>query len=356
MAARTVRLLLLGAGRMGANHVEQFSKVEGAEVVAVADLQGAEVFASEYGIDHAFSSLDDALAWGGFDAVTNVTPDAVHAKTTLQALAAGKHVLCEKPLAPSYPPAAEMAASAEASGLVHMVNLSYREVPEMRQAADLVADGAIGEIRHFEASYLQSWLTQPAWGDWREEDAWLWRLSTQHGSTGVLGDVGVHILDFATHVAGDNVAAVACRLKTFDKAPGGVIGDYTLDANDSAVMTVELAGGALGTIHTTRYASGHLNDLQLRIFGTQGGIDVFHSKKGNRLAICRSPNLETAQWEEVSAPPVASNYAAFVDAIRSGGVATPDFHRGAQLQRALDAAIVSDAERGRIVDVGDISA
>jgi len=110
MAARTVRLLLLGAGRMGANHVEQFSKVEGAEVVAVADLQGAEAFAAEYGIDHAFSLLDDALAWGEFEAVANVTPDAVHAKTTLQALAAGKHVLCEKPLAPSYAPAAEMAS------------------------------------------------------------------------------------------------------------------------------------------------------------------------------------------------------------------------------------------------------
>lgn len=354
--AGKVRILLLGAGLMGANHVKRFAEVDGAEVVAVADLQGADAFAKDKGIGRAFSSLDDALAWGEFDAVSNVTPDPVHAKTTLQALAAGKHVLCEKPLAPSYPPAAEMAAAAEASGLVHMVNLSYREVPEMRRAAGLVADGAIGEIRHFEASYLQSWLTQPAWGDWREEDAWLWRLSTKHGSTGVLGDVGVHILDFATFVAGDDATAVACRLKTFDKAPGDVIGDYTLDANDSAVMTVELAGGALGTIHTTRFASGHLNDLQVRVYGTKGGLDVVHSKNGNRLAICRSQNLETATWEELKAPSVASNYATFVEAVRSGAPATPDFHRGSKLQRALDAAIASDADKGRIVKVDDISA
>jgi len=123
-----------------------------------------------------------------------------------------------------------------------MVNLSYRNVPALQKAAQMVRDGAIGTIRHFEASYLQSWLTQPAWGHWDREPQWLWRLSTKHGSKGVLGDVGIHILDFATFIAGMDATQVSCLLQTFDKAPGGQIGDYVLDANDSATMQAAAAG------------------------------------------------------------------------------------------------------------------
>jgi predicted dehydrogenase len=114
----------------------------------------------------------------------------------------GKHVLCEKPLATRYPDALAMAEAAAEAGVVNMVNLSYRNVPALQAAARMVAEGAIGPVRHFEASYLQSWLTQPAWGDWKTESQWLWRLSTAHGSKGVLGDVGIHILDYATFIAG----------------------------------------------------------------------------------------------------------------------------------------------------------
>jgi predicted dehydrogenase len=218
-----VRLLVIGTGGMAANHVAAFAAIPGVSVVAGIDTRPEQLaaFTAKHGIPHGFATVDAALDWGQFDAVANVTPDAAHKATTLPFLAAGKHVLCEKPLAVTAPDAEAMAAAAEGAGVVNMVNLTYRNVAALQEAARMVRAGAIGTVRHFEASYLQSWLTQPAWGDWRESAQWLWRLSTAHGSKGVLGDVGIHILDFATFIAGQDVAEVSCRLATFDKAPGG---------------------------------------------------------------------------------------------------------------------------------------
>jgi predicted dehydrogenase len=305
-----------------------------------------QAFCDRFGIGRGFDTLAAALDWGGFDAAANVTPDAVHHATTLPLLAAGKHVLCEKPLATRAVEAAEMAAAAARAGVVHMVNLSYRRVPALQAARRLVAAGAIGELRQFEASYLQSWLVQPAWGDWRQDPQWLWRLSTAHGSKGVLGDVGIHILDFATFAAGEAAAEVGCRLATFDKAPGGRIGDYRLDANDSAAMVLRLAGGAVGTVAATRFAAGHLNDLKLRLWGTAGGIEAAFEHGASRLRVCLGPDVATATWRGRRAPAVPSVYETFVAAIRGRAAADPDFGRGAALQRLLDRAEDSAAQGG----------
>ena len=232
-----------------------------------------------------------------------------------------------------------------------MVNLTYRNVPALQKAAQMVAEGAIGTVRHFEASYLQSWLTQPAWGAWNKEPQWLWRLSTAHGSKGVLGDVGIHILDFATFVAGLDVADISCRLATFDKAPGGRIGDYVLDANDSATMQVRLSNGALGTVAATRFASGHLNDLRLRIYGDKGGLEVSFENRISRLSACLEPDLQQAIWTPVDCPPVPTVYERFIAAIRGEGPALPDFARGAALQKLLDRAEHSAAEGARALAV-----
>lgn len=336
-----LRILVLGTGGMAKNHVAAFQAMDGVSVVAGVDTRPdlLAAFCDRHGIVEHFTSLDAALAWGQFDAVTNVTPDAVHHATTLPVLAAGKHILCEKPLATDYPHAAEMAAAAAAeAGVVNMVNLSYRNVPAVQTAARMVAEGAIGTVRHFEASYLQSWLTQPAWGDWKTESQWLWRLSTAHGSKGVLGDVGIHILDYATFIAGSDPAEVSARLATFDKAPGGQIGAYVLDANDSVTMHLRLQNGALGTVSATRFASGHLNDLRLRIYGDKGGLEVLFEKGISRLNACLAPNLQTVTWAEVPTDPVPTVYQRFVAAIRGQEAAEPDFARGAALQRMLDRA------------------
>ncbi len=346
--AANVRLLIVGTGGMAKNHAESFAAIPGVTLVGGVDTRPAQLaaFQETHGIPHGFASIDEALSWGAFDAVTNVTPDAAHYATTLPFLAAGKHVLCEKPLATNETAAAEMAAAAEKAGVVNMVNLSYRNVPALQHAAEMVRDGAIGTIRHFEASYLQSWLTQDAWGAWDKESQWLWRLSTAHGSKGVLGDVGIHILDYATFIAGQSVTEISCRLATFDKAPGGKIGDYVLDANDSATMQVVLDNGALGTVAATRFASGHLNDLRLRLYGDKGGLEVQFEKAVSRLFACLEPDMKTATWHEVDCPAVPTIYQRFIAAIRGESVADPIFARGAELQMMLDRAEQSAAQRG----------
>lgn len=347
-APRAVRLLVLGTGGMAANHLAAFRTIPGVEIVAGVDTRPDQLarFQAVHGIPHGFATVDAAIAWGEFDAVTNITPDAAHYATTLPLLAAGKHVLCEKPLATSEADAIAMAEAARGSERVTMVNLTYRKVAALQQAAAMVRAGAIGDVRHFEAAYLQSWLTQSAWGDWRTEPQWLWRLSRAHGSKGVLGDVGIHIIDFATHAAGQDVADVSCRLATFEKAPGGKIGDYVLDANDSATMQLRLANGALGTVTATRYATGHLNDLRLRLHGTIGALEMAFERGTSRLSACMGPNISIGAWVEVEAPDPPSVYDTFIAAIRGQAAADPDFSRGAALQAVLDRAEQSAAQGG----------
>jgi len=351
--AQHIRLLILGTGGMAANHAEKFAEIGGVELVGGVDTRPAQLtaFCDRFGIENRFSTLEQALAWGQFDAVTNVTPDAAHYATTLPVLAAGKHILCEKPLATNAAQALEMAAAAQQAGVVNMVNLSYRNVPALQQAAKMVREGAIGPVRHFEASYLQSWLTQAAWGDWKTESQWLWRLSTSHGSKGVLGDVGIHILDFTTFIAGESVSSISCLLKTFDKAEGGKIGEYTLDANDSATMQMQLLSGAIGTVAATRFATGHMNDLRLRIYGDLGGLEVRFEGSVSALRACLGEDILGPNWREVDCPTLPSIYELFVSAIRGTGAAEPTFARGAELQRVLDGAEASAAQGGASVAI-----
>ncbi len=327
-------------------HAEAYAAMDGVCVVAGVDTDQANLsaFQDRHNVAHGFSSVSAALAWGEFDAVSNVTPDAVHHRTTMPLLAAGKHVLCEKPLATNHQDAMQMVQAARAAGVVNMVNLTYRNVPALMHAANLVARGDIGEVRHFEASYLQSWLTQDAWGDWRTEDQWLWRLSTGHGSLGVLGDVGVHILDYTTFAAGSDAQQVSCRLQTFAKADGDHIGPYRLDANDSMTMHLALQNGAIGVIHASRFASGHINDLKLRLFGTIGGLEVRFEAEESVLRACLGEDLKTGRWTEISTPQVKTNFARFIDAIRGETTVQPDFCRGAALQRVLELAVASNTD------------
>jgi predicted dehydrogenase len=260
-------------------------------------------------------------------------------------IAAGKPVLCEKPLAENFAKASEMANAAKAAGIINMVNLTYRNVAHLQKARQMVLAGEIGTIRHVEASYLQSWLVSKFWGDWRTDPKWLWRLSRSHGSNGVLGDVGIHILDFASYGAALDVDHVFCRLRAFDKAPGNRIGEYDLDANDSFAMTVDFSNGAFGVVHASRWATGHLNELRLRIYGDKGGIEVVHNPEGSELKACIGDNIETAKWQAIDAGTVPTNYQRFVDAVRSGVQAEPSFHHAAELQKVLDLAMVSEEKR-----------
>jgi predicted dehydrogenase len=348
---KKLRLLIVGTGSMAANHAAAFAADPRCEVVGGVDVsqERAAEFCAAQGIAHAFGDLDAAIAWGGFDAAANVTPDAVHHPTTMKLLAAGKHVFCEKPLADSYPLADEMARAADAAGLVNMVNLSYRNVAALEKARGLIAAGEIGRVRHIEASYRQSWLVGNQWGDWRTDPRWLWRLSEAHGSRGVLGDVGIHILDFAAFAIGEPIVSVQSRLMTFDKAEGGQIGEYRLDANDSAILSVGFESGAVGVIHASRFMTGYANTLRLHVFGDQGALELEHGMASTQLRLCNGADVHNQAWHEVVCPPVASNYTRFVDAVMEGGPMVPDFRHAADLQQIIDACYSPQAIGARAV-------
>jgi predicted dehydrogenase len=339
------KLLLLGTGGIAAHHVEEFAGIPECEIVACVDrLPGkAKEFAANNGIARHFESLDEAISWGGFDAAINATPDGAHKATTLALIEAGKHVFCEKPLAPSHPDALAMTEAAERAGLVNMVNLTYRNAPALQKARKMVEAGEIGPLRHVEAAYRQSWLVSKAWGDAMKEPQWLWRQSTAHGSTGVLGDVGIHILDFASFGAADDFASLKAELVTFPKVAGNRVGDYVLDANDSVAMTARLNSGALATVVATRFATGYINDLSLSLHGTKGALKVWSDGRNSSLSACLGGNVDAAAWEDIETEPVKRNARRFADALLSGVNGDPSFRRAADIQKLIDAAIESSA-------------
>jgi predicted dehydrogenase len=352
-APRPVRVAIVGTGGMANRHAELFGQIPGVQLVAACDIDRArvETYATKHGIPATgiYTDFAQLLRECPCDAVSNVTPDAFHASLSIQALRAGKHVLCEKPLGLDHTETRRMVAAAKKAGTVALVNFSYRDWPAIQAITARVHAGEIGELRHVEASYLQTWLTAPIWGEWSTTPGWLWRLSTKHGSKGVLGDVGVHIVDFATYPAGP-IKKVFAQLKTFPKAPKNRIGEYPLDANDSAVLNVEFANGALGTIHTTRFATGHANRLALKLHGTKGALSFDSDLGTDTYRACLGKDAATATWKDLRAQPTPNNHTRFIHAIRSGTAEQPDFARGHQIQCVLDACFISSAS-GRPVTV-----
>ncbi len=331
---------------MAHRHAMEFSAMPGVSVAAGVDVNADRLatFCDTYDIAGHFTDLEAAIGWGEFDAAVNLTPDAAHYATTMRLVETGKPIFCEKPLAPGYRQALEMTEAVEARGIVNMVNLRYRGLAVMQKARALVAEGAIGDVRHLDAAFLQSWLVGTHWGDWRTEERWLWRLSEAHGSSGVLGDVGIHILDFATFVTGRMPLSVHCRLKTFDKAAGSRIGDYGLDANDSFVMSLELDGGAIGTVHASRYATGYANAQKLAVFGTEGSFEISFESEETTMRACLGADVHTQTWREVECPAVPSTYEMFAAAVWAGVSFEPTFRQAAELQRIIDLAFRSARE------------
>jgi predicted dehydrogenase len=345
-----LNVAIVGTGGMANMHAQNFQKIEGVTVTCACDIDEKRVgeFAAKHGIGSTYTDYGKMLAEGDFSAISVVTPDSTHARLSLQAVAAGKHVLCEKPLATNADDADQMAEAALKAGVINMVNFSYRNSSAWQRARQMVMDGDLGTVYHFQAHYLQSWLTSTDWGDWKTSPGWLWRLSKAHGSHGALGDVGVHILDFATGPVG-HAENVFCLLKTFDKAPDGRIGDYQLDANDSALVTLECANGAVGTLAITRLATGHQNSLALSIHGDRAALRLDLDKSYQMLEICRlAPDGTTQPWESVYCGKTPNIYQRFVDSIRSGKQDQPDFARGAEVQHLLDACHRSAESRSMI--------
>ena len=207
------------------------------------------------------------------------TPGDTHAEIAIAALDAGKHVLCEKPLANTVGEAEAMAAAAEAAranGVRSMVGFTYRRVPAIALARQLIADGRVGEIRHVRAQYLQDWIADP-------EAPLTWRLLKDKAGSGALGDIGAHIVDLTQFITGERIVGVSALMETFVKerplpesasglsgVAGTERGEVTVD--DAAIFLARLTGGALATYEATRFATGRKNSIRIEINGSAGSL------------------------------------------------------------------------------------
>ncbi|WP_306191285.1 Gfo/Idh/MocA family protein [Streptomyces sp. MK5] len=219
------------------------------------------------------------------------TPGSSHAEIAIAALEAGKHVLCEKPLANTVEEAEAMAAAAAAAarrGVRSMVGFSYRRTPALALARRLIADGRLGSLRHVRAQYLQDWIVDP-------EFPLVWRLQREHAGSGALGDLGAHIVDLAQYLVGEPLTGVSALTETFIRerplpaASSGLaaVADGTaprgpVTVDDAALFTGRFPGGAIASFEATRVAAGRKNALRIEINGDRGSI-AFDLERLNEL-------------------------------------------------------------------------
>ena len=298
-----LRIGMVGYAFMGTAHSQAWRTVNRvfdlplkARMAAVAGRDPAAVAAAagRLGWEEAVTDWRELVARDDIDLVDICTPGDSHAEIALAALAAGKHVLCEKPLANSVAEAQVMAAaaaSARADGVLAMCGFNYRRVPAVAYLRRLVADGRLGDIRHVRAVYLQDWITDPQF-------PLVWRLQRERAGSGALGDIGAHIIDLTQFVTGQHVTGVSALTETFVKerplagastgltatgagADGGApTGPVTVD--DAALFLARLSGGAVATYEATRFATGRKNGLRVEVNGSLGSA-VFELERLNEL-------------------------------------------------------------------------
>jgi predicted dehydrogenase len=208
----------------------------------------------------------------------NGGPNDLHAEPCIAAAQAGKHVLCEKPMARSREEARTMRDAVNAAGVKHMVAFNYRFVPAIRQAYELIQSGALGDIYHFRAVYLQEWITDP-------DFPLIWRLDKKVAGSGALGDLGAHIIDLARFLAGEPKSVMAIT-KTFIEErplPDGS-GRGKVDVDDAFEAVVEFESGAVGTLEASRFCPGRKNYEVFEINGSKGSIH-FNLERFNELEV-----------------------------------------------------------------------
>jgi predicted dehydrogenase len=235
-----------------------------------ADSLGWESYETDY---HRLLERDDV------DLVDVATPGNTHHEIAIAALEAGKHVLCEKPLANTLEESREMLDAARAAGTVNMVCFNYRRAPAVQLAKRLVDEGRFGEIRHWRAVYLQDFILDP-------ELPLIWRFRREVAGSGALGDIGAHLIDLAHFLVGP-IAEVVGTTQTFIRErpleePGGGRGAVTVD--DAAAFLARFENGATGTFEATRLAPGRRNHNSFEINGSNGSL-FFDLERMNELKV-----------------------------------------------------------------------
>src|SRR5690625_370245 len=261
---RAYRAGIIGAGFMGEVHARAV-RVNGGEVVGVVasseerSRQAADALLAA----RAFTSVDEMLASEDVDVVHVCTPNYLHHPLAMRAIEAGKHVVCEKPLATTPQDARAMWEAMEASGRVGAVPFVYRFHPMVREARELVRRGEVGRLVLAHGSYLQDWLSSAEDDNWRVDP----RLG---GATRAFGDIGSHWCDLLEFVTGDRISAVSARSATGNAERGG--SSSAVETEDLMVLQFETAAGVLGNATISQVSPGRKNQLLLEVSGSDATI------------------------------------------------------------------------------------
>ncbi|MEQ1842693.1 MAG: Gfo/Idh/MocA family oxidoreductase [Verrucomicrobiales bacterium] len=374
-----LNVAILGHRFMGRAHsnawrqVSRFFETPFDPVLKVAcgqDTDCLEAFASRWGWEETETDWRRVVERDDIDAIDIALPTFLHAEVAIAAANAGKHIFCEKPFAINLGEAEAMLAAATRAGVVHYLNHNYRRCPAVVLARQLIESGELGTIRHWRGGYQQSWLNDP-------EHPLDWKLRKKMAGAGPLWDLGSHAIDLAHYLVGD-IASLSCHTKNFiserplDGNPG-VRG--TVEVECAANLMLEFRTGAVGTIETTRYATGRQNRHTFEVYGQNGAL-VWDLEDMNRLRFhSESGSPSTRGFRDILVTETTHDYvrnwwppghvigyehtfvhavADFLNAIAAGPAApgiTPDFHDGVRITRVMEAALES-ASTGRRVNLG----
>ena len=389
---KTLNVGLIGAGFMGKAHSLAYAAMPmffwpapalpHRYIVADVTEDSAKEAAQRFGFERSTGDWRDVVNDASVDVVDIATPNNTHAEIAIAAAKAGKHIICEKPLARTLEEAKRMYEAVQDAGTVNMVAFNYRRTPAVALAKKLIEEGAIGKVRNFRGTYLQDWSADP-------NGPLSWRFKKSVAGSGALGDIGTHVIDFARYLVGE-ITSVNAMMQTYIKErpvqQGGVdklgaAGTLTnvekapVDVDDEVMTFLRFEGGAVGSIEATRNAYGRNNFLTFEVHGETGSL-VFNYERRDELQFFSKDDAgDRRGFRTIYTGPAHPNGDAlwpipalgigygetkiieahdFFKAIADNTSVSPNFLDGYKTA-CVDEAIAKSAEKGQWVDVQQVA-
>jgi predicted dehydrogenase len=382
--SRTLNVAMIGGGFMGKAHAMAYAAMPMffwpapafpvRKVVVDVTEELAQEGRRRYGFEESSSDWRSVVSRPDIDIVDIVTPNDSHAPIAIAAAQAGKHIICEKPLARSGDEARTMLDAVRKAGVIHMVAFNYRRTPAVALARKYIEEGRIGKILNFRGTYLQDWSADP-------DSPLSWRFQKKIAGSGSVGDIGTHVVDLARYLVGE-IAEVSALLRTYNKTrPVQKSGLDKLgaaeknagaeraevDVDDEVVTLLKFADGAIGSLEATRNAYGRNNFITFEIHGTKGSIAFNYERRDELQVMFADDPADARGFRTVYSgpahpygtglwpiPALGIGYSEtkivecfdFFSAIVSGKQPSPNFEDGYRTERVADALIESGESGG----------
>jgi len=368
-----IRVAIVGTKFMGRAHshafmdVAHFFDLPARPVLRAAcgrNTADLEAFAQRFGWQTTETDWQRLVARDDIDLIDISTSNVTHMPIAVAAAKAGKHILCEKPIAMNADEARCMLDAAREANVRHMVAFNYRRVPAIMLARQLIEQGRIGPVRHFNAVYYQDWLVDPNYSI-------VWRHDVKEAGSGAHGDLNAHIVDLARYLVGEIEAVSGAQEIFIKERPLASGGTGTVTVDDATLFLARFREGALGSFLATRFATGRKNFLRIELFGSEGSL-AFNLERLNELEFYARGDPRSEQgfrtilvtdkthpymnawwppghiigWEHTFIHEVRD----LLIAIDANESVTPDFYDGLRCQQVLD-AVVQSAQDGRWVTI-----